>query len=358
MTHLTDKPNAVQPYIQRRATEPAWLWLALAGGSIAIHLLAVAILLPIASHASIHEQSLDVSPIDFVELPGTKNSASIKAAIAPAPSPVAPPPAPVAQNNAGDTSNVGDIGLASPVESPITPVVEPSVEPSVEPAIAPSAESLTPKPPTAEQPTPETPAPETAASAPPSQSSTPGATSQQAAPGQVAPGQVAPGSGSQATAPASPPVTTERISIAVPDTSVQYAAENQPIPLTLTASLQVIAVPPEQLENPPPDAIAQPTRPNYTFEPNPKATICVPESESAQFTARLTLGAEVGVQVETNETGQVIDTTVWQSSQNPLNDQLATCLVKNWNWDFRPAIAQGKPVASKALVVRVKIDRS
>jgi hypothetical protein len=158
----------------------------------------------------------------------------------------------------------------------------------------------------------------------------------------------------------SPLVVTEPISAAVPDTSGQYSAESQPTPLTLTAFLQVAAVPPEQLETPPPDAIAQPTVSSYTFAPDPQDTICISEAEVAQFNAPggLTLGAEVGVQVATNEVGQVIDTAVWQPSRNSLNNQLATCLVKNWNWAFQPAIAQGKPVASKALVIWVKIDRS
>jgi outer membrane biosynthesis protein TonB len=351
MAHLTDKTNAAQPNVQQRATEPSWLWLA--GGSIAIHLLALVILLPIVSRASMPKKNLEISSIDFVELPSAKKAVSAKKAIAPsAQAPTVPPPAPATQSNSKDIGFVPSANRITPI---VEPIVEPSIEPSIEPTIAPAPES----------PIPESPIPESssasAASATPSQPSAPAETAQQTAPGQAAPGQAAPEQAGQQTAASAPhQVTTEQITAAIPDTSAQYSGENQPIPLTLTASLQVVAVPPEQLEMPPPDAIAQPLVGSYTFTPNPQDTICVPESEVAQFAAPggITLGAEVGVQVATNEAGQVIDTAIWQPSQNPLNNQLAACLVKNWNWGFQPAIAQGKPVASKALVIWVKIDRT
>ncbi len=364
MAHLIDKPEAAQQAVRQRATE-LQLWLALTGGSIVIHLLAVAVLLPIASRAAVREKSLEVSPIDFVELPGTKNAASSKGASVeptiaspiPAQPPAVPRSAPEAQSDSGNAINSGDIGLAPPAESPITPVITPT--------LSPSAEASEPKAP--ESPTPLTaePTAEPLASAPDPQPSIPDAPPQQSAPGQSDLGQANPGQSdlgqSDPIASSAPPsVTTEQITAAVPDTSAQYSAENQPVPLTLMASLQVVAVPPEQLETPPPDTIAQPLVSTYTFSPNPKDTICVPESEAAQFAVPggITLGEGVGVQVATDEMGQVIDTALWQPSQNSLNNQLATCLVKNWNWKFQPAIAQGQPVASKALVIWVKIDQS
>ena len=356
MAHLTDKPGAkpnAKPDAARQEqsrTDKLRLWLALTGGSIAVHLLAAVILLPIASRAAVHKKSLEVSPIDFVELPGTKNAVRIegesaKGAIAPV-VPVQPPVvSPPAAQNSGDQRDSGAVGL----EPPVTPPVIPAVMPSVEPSIAPSAEP-------APLPT-QSPRSKPAASATPSQSSTSEASPQSPSEQQSLSGQ-SPEAIPQASGQALPQVTTEKISAAVPDTSAQYSAETQPIPLMLMASLQVVDVPPEQLENPPPDAIAQPMVISYTFAPNSEDTVCVPESESAQFAASITLGAKVGVQVVTNELGQVIDTALWQPSQNPLNDQLATCLVKNWNWKFQPAIAQGKPITSKALVIWVKIDRS
>ncbi|MBI4779730.1 MAG: hypothetical protein HY785_00245 [Oscillatoriophycideae cyanobacterium NC_groundwater_1537_Pr4_S-0.65um_50_18] len=376
MTHLTNKPNVAQPPARRmRASEPSWLWLALGGGSIALHLLAVVILLPIASRASMQNKPLEISPIDFVALPGTNPSTSSSTKKSTSPKAIAAPPpavpAPVSQ------SDSGEIGFAPPPEPspepPIAPSVEPSVEPSVATSIAPSPvpespvpESPSPVPsasasPVPESPVPASPAPEFPSPVPESSTPDPGAS---AVPSQPLASATPPQQAGQAVPSGaglpSPLVVTEPISAAIPDTSGQYSAESQPTPLTLTASLQVAAVPPEQLEMPPPDAIAQPTVSAYTFAPNPQDTICIPEAEVAQFNAPggLTLGAEVGVQVATNEVGQVIDTAVWQPSQNSLNDQLATCLVKNWNWAFQPAIAQGQPVASKALVIWVKIDRS
>lgn len=348
MVHLTDKPGAKPDAVRQEQsrTDGLWLWLALTGGSIAVHLLAAVVLLPIASRAAVHEKSLEVSPIDFVELPGTKNAArieeeSVEEAIAPVASQpsIVPLPASAAQSQ-GEARDAEEIGLASSLESSVAPIAAPvaepiatpTVEPTIAPKEAPTAEPTSPVAKSTEEPSVPTPQP-------------------------LAP-QPLPGQSVPQAASALPQVTTEKISAAVPDTSAQYSAETQPILLTLMASLQVVDVPPEQLENPPPDAIAQPVVISYTFAPNPEDTVCVPESEAALFTASITLGAKVGVQVATNEAGEVIDTALWQPSQNPLNDQLATCLVKNWNWKFQPAIAQGKPVASKALVIWVKIDRS
>ena len=170
--------------------------------------------------------------------------------------------------------------------------------------------------------------------------------------------------------PSAPLVSTLPIDQAVPDVSqtlpipssdpsqlaqVQTSREVQPV--QLVASMQAADIPPEQLENPPPDTIAQPTEivngmSSYSFVADPKVSSCIPDPAAA---SAIGSGTKVAVQVSTDETGKVVEAALLQPSQNPSYDQLAVCLVQNWS--FQPAIAAGQPVSSKALVVLVTIDR-
>lgn len=117
------------------------------------------------------------------------------------------------------------------------------------------------------------------------------------------------------------------------------------VPSHFTASLTATALPSDGVM---PDEAAQPAtdvkRVSRTFP-------CRVTPEVMQF-----LGKTVALQVETDATGQVINTTTQESSQSPAYDQLAVCLVKTW--EFRPAIARGEAVANDGLVVRITIDRS
>jgi len=102
------------------------------------------------------------------------------------------------------------------------------------------------------------------------------------------------------------------------------------------------------------DQTEQPARPQIQvqrFLTNSQLPPCAVTPEAVYF-----LGKTVAMRVITNTTGQVVQTVTEASSRNLAYDELATCLVRNWN--FKPAIDRGQPVASDGLVVQITIDRN
>lgn len=156
----------------------------------------------------------------------------------------------------------------------------------------------------------------------------------------------------------SPTLITEAIEVPIPDVSgeMPFSQDSTPstqvteqvmIPSQLTASLTATPLPPESSQVL--DEVAQPTSEVQTFSARSATAPCPVAPEAVPF-----LGKTVAMQVITDEKGKVIRTITQESSQSFAYDQLATCLVKNW--DFEPAIARGQPVSDDGLVVRITID--
>ena len=354
-----------------RPAEPRWFWLVLIGGSIALHLVAVALIMPLVGRAT-RSSAIDAIPVDIVELPPNAPAPTALAAptpLAPAASASQAPVSPAA-NQAPLPSGINAVPtLPQPTRSPAPPVAKPPPQeiarspvpsPELSPVISPEP-SIAPSTEPSPSATPESPSPQ------PTEQASTLPSSVLTSPVPLSP---VPQSPTPQPSPSAPLGSTLPIDQAVPDVSqtlpipsadpsqlarVQTSREAQPV--QLVASLQAADIPPEQLENPPPDTIAQPTEiangiSSYSFVADPKVSSCIPEPAAA---SAIGSGTKVAVQVSTDITGKVIDTAVLQPSQNPSYDQLAVCLVQNWS--FQPAIAAGLPVPSKALVVLVTIDR-
>jgi TonB family protein len=400
MTQLTHKTRSDRsmPRYQRNA-ESSWLWVALIGGSIGIHVLVAVLVLPFVGRTSSSQEAIAATPVDFIELPNQSSpelppaSSSSEEAIAPAPS---------AASNAASSSppSSNGIGLISAVPSPsppepspepsvesspepsIEPSPEPSVEPSIEPPIEPSVEDSPSPEPTLPQETSNSPVPAEPSAADQSTTGSPTA---------ELPEQSAASPTTETTAtslpdqqqavnsipqpstpqPSASPFFTIPIDRAIPDVSetltpapesvdpsqlAQVETEQEAEPVRLTALLQVASVPAEELENPP-DTIAQPKDTvdgisRYSFVADPTTSACLPNAEAVPSIEAETA---VAVQVVTNEQGQVEEAILRQSSENPAYDDLVICLVENW--EYQPAIAQGQPVASNALMVWVTVSR-
>jgi TonB family protein len=150
------------------------------------------------------------------------------------------------------------------------------------------------------------------------------------------------------------PVPDVSGTLAIPSTAAnpadlaQVEASRLAVPALLTAQITATPMPAEQPETMP-DTIARPKDESQTFSADPTTSLCRITPEAARY-----LGSTVAVQVVTNETGQVTEAIVRQSSQNSAYDELATCMVKQWQ--FEPATKQGQPVQSDALIVAIRIS--
>jgi TonB family protein len=154
--------------------------------------------------------------------------------------------------------------------------------------------------------------------------------------------------------PIDTPVPDVSGTLAIPSTAAnpadlaQVEASRLAVPALLTAQITATPLPAEQPETMP-DTIARPKDESQTFSADPTTSLCRITPEAARY-----LGSTVAVQVVTNETGQVTEAIVRQSSQNSAYDELATCMVKQWQ--FEPATKQGQPVQSDALIVAIRIS--
>jgi TonB family protein len=358
MSQLTTHKAEAALRSTARSTEPGWFWIVLIGGSIALHLVAVALILPLVGRS--RSAAIDSTPVDFVELSDAPTSPApiVSAPIAPA----LPAPAQAAPAASQATLPSG----ISAVPAWTQPVTQPAPASPIAPLPSAPPESQSPVP------SSEPIAPSPIAPMPTAPAETPIATPAETPIAQASPAipQSLPPSPTPQVSPSAPLVSTLPIDQAVPDVSqtlavpsadpsqlrqVQTSREAQPI--QLVASLQAADIPPAQLENPPPDTIAQPTEiangvSSYIFVADPKVSSCIPDAAAA---SAIGSGTKVVVQVSTDAAGKVVEAALLQPSQNPSYDQLAVCLVQNWS--FQPAIAAGQPVPSKALVVLVTIDR-
>jgi TonB family protein len=67
-------------------------------------------------------------------------------------------------------------------------------------------------------------------------------------------------------------------------------------------------------------------------------------------------GQPVSIRVVVDEQGKVLDTNLVATSQNGDYDQLAECLIKQW--EFTPAMSGGLPIFSNDLVVDITLDQN
>lgn len=376
---LERKPNsAISQWRAHKGDDPAWLWWLVAGSSIAAHVLLLNLTLPFSSRLS-SAASSNGSPIaiDLVQLPPDKPSAPAPAkpataapiAIpnansAPAASSAAPAAPPIPASTAPATA--GDIAFA-PSIPPVSPAPVLAVPAPIPAAPAQSLPVQTPAPLSQLEPAPPPSFPPTIApqlpegtienafpeSAPLSDPAPP-------APPAIPPvaGEPASNSASAPATPTAPQIVTVPIGVPVPDVSEtlpippspvadslgQVETPQQAIPVRLTASLTATPAP-DATELP--DAIARPSEESETLDPR---------SSSCQITPDVLpyLGQTVAVQVTTNEAGQATDTRIRQSSNSPVYDDLALCMVRQWQ--FEPAMREGSPVVSDALVVAVRVE--
>lgn len=356
-------PEVSQGFRNRQPnTEPGWFWLALLGGSAAVHLLGVVVAFPLMARLSPRQQAIESTSIEFIELPSAapaKPPAIAPTAEAP---PASTPPKAISEQVIPEQAIPEQaIAIAPMVPAPVAPAVPAPPQPeSQQPNPPPEASTLPGTqniPPNVQPALPDQTSQQVASSVPSSQ---PGATSGPQI-GLTRIDRPPPDVSEVLTLPSDRPPAQSVGNLAPPDPQNtqldQVGAQQKAEPVKLVASLQVAAVPPEEAETPLPDVIAQPKNTvdgisSYTFAADPTISPCVPDAEAAESIGS---GASVDLQVSTDAQGQVLDTALRQSSQNPGYDRLAICLVKNW--EYEPAIAQGQPVPSKALIVRATINR-
>lgn len=344
------------------------------GGSVLLHIILIKCLEGISHQALLQSTSEAAVPIDWVELPSSASTSSLI--------PSAAKPAATTPNTASDKAKIPAAKTSSKVENGIA-VMAPPTQEAVSKPVKPSYEAPVGSAPSPSLATPEAIEPESPAASedevdslpapsPTSELDEPEAEEQalrqlQARQTETSPSQSEQSQASEAQLPVvkerplpssnpSPLIVTQQINVPVPDVTATLPVEaDQPteaiveeimVPSELTASLTT-ALP--EANNLPLDEAAYPKQEVQTFTANSTSSPCVVSPEAVPF-----LGKTVAMEVMTNESGQVVDTVTQESSQNPAYDELATCLVKNW--DFEPATAQGQPVATNGLVVRITIE--
>lgn len=304
-------------------------------GSIALHALLVAITFPFWHRLTLQNRLVSAQPIalQFVELP-EENPADPLPSTTPvspgltSPSPASPPANPVPSPN---PSGLG-FTAATPSPVPTSPARDPE---QLEPFI--TSSSSPPPLPTA-LPSPVS-APDRAL---PLDASTPTPTE---------------------PSPTAPNFPTIPIDVPIPDLSEQLPTESvdpsslartgidpEATPLMLVASLTVEPIPDLLATT---ESIATP-RDGVTRQE-------VADSVSAPCVGAVTpdavraLGTTVAVQATTDANGQVVQTLVRESSQNPAYDQLIQCVAQHWN--LQPATIAGVASPSQALLMRIVIER-
>lgn len=402
MSYCNNQSNIIYAASSRkRQTHTPWFWLLLTGGSILLHLILIKLAVE-ASHNALSQKSSEAAvAIDWVELPNSAASSSSASQIPAATSATSPNPSPASKaptsTNSASTdrgtalkADLNDIAAIAPSQSistsPVSTPAEPEFEaPALSASPGPASMLDTPKAPEyetpvassnevnpsplpspspdlpdldAEQPDAEQLSRQFQARQPQNQSQNQSQTNQQ----QESQPQ---GTESQMVAVEerplplpnpSPLIVTQQIDVPVPDVTETFSTEADQqaeaiteeivVPSELTASLTATLPETDDL---PLDEAAYPKQEVQTFAANSSSSPCVMSPEAVPF-----LGKTVEMEVMTDELGQVVDTVTQESSQNPAYDELATCLVKNW--EFEPAIARGQPVATDGLVVRITIE--
>lgn len=353
------KPNsALSQWRSQKADDPGWLWWLITGSSIAAHLLLLSLALPFSSSLSPQSSASsnrNPTPIDLIELPPNQPpttspppSTQPTAAVPTIP-PVVNPPAPLpTAPTAPPAPTAGDIAFApAPAPAPIPPT--PISPAPFSPAPLPNPSTIAPSPPTLPPAIP--PSATTAPSPTPAIPTSPSTERESSQ---------SPLSSVPPVSPTDPSIATLPIDVAVPDVSQrveippesaapsgQIETPQQIVPVRLTASLTTTE--PDPAATTETETIAQPLQETETFTNDPTRSPCLITPDVIPY-----LSKTVAVQVTTNEAGQATDASVRQSSGSPVYDNLAVCMVRQWQ--FEPATDQGVPVVSDALVVAVRIE--
>lgn len=376
--------------ITRRPKESVLFWSILGSGSLLVHFGLLAAVLTQSRSAT----PIDSTPIDWVLLPEEESAASIAAAATgigeTRRAPSVEKSAVSSQSNSISSLESGgpasrstattwlDLPDADPSSEPVvedpapvgqsqTSPIEPVVSAQANPSMQDRGSEASVQPAQPEQPA-QLDQPDQPVNLPESSMDSPVPRDQPAGLRSEPPGSEQRGADHQASPEITPiepiPVTpspaliTEAIEVPIPDVSGELplsqdstlstqVTEQVTIPSQLTASLTATPLPPESSQVL--DEVAQPTSEVQTFSARSATAPCPVAPEAVPF-----LGKTVAMQVITDEKGKVIRTITQESSQSFAYDQLATCLVKNW--DFEPAIARGQPVTDDGLVVRITID--
>jgi outer membrane biosynthesis protein TonB len=312
MTQLPhDTKSSTSIAIRRPPTQPRWLWLVLLGGSTVIHSVLAIAAMPLLSRLAKPPVDAASIPIELVEL-STINP-TYSADVTDVPQSVDPSPEAVTS-------------VPSKIVGPIPPELETNA-PVAAPAPKPVAPSIAP---------PSVPVPA------PSPSSSPAPPLQ-------------PETSEFLTVPIDrpPPDVSETLPTdpADPSSLAQVEVDEARTPVRLVASLEAERIPVEQAADNP-DQLAAPVGGVVQQD---VATLGDAACLNAVTPAILqAIGTRTGVQVATDAAGQVVQTILQTSSQNPDYDRLVECLVQHWS--FNPAETANQPVPSRALLVWVTIE--
>jgi TonB family protein len=372
MAELTNAPKPTRfPLIRKPESESPLLWLSLAAGSIAFHLILLLITLPLAVRLSAQQQSQEPTAIDLVELPPeTAPSTLTEAPPAESRPEAAPASVPEATEPAAEPSPAPaqpeppvepDAPIFPPLsQTPLTPAPLPSNSPTpIPPSPSPRPREIpspspSPEPPDPEpSPSPEPSRPVAPSPAPPDPETDPAPQPNPEPdpdPADALPDLPAPpienGSESGLDEPTSPSDSESELDL--PDVAIS----DEVTPANWTANLLNVGTIPASED--PTDIPEQPAIPNgdsLTVTADPLTSSCDAEPEAYQF-----FGQPVELQVAIDETGQIFDKVqIRQSSGNSAYDDLAACLIREW--EFTPAVSGGQPIASN-LVIVITIGRS
>jgi outer membrane biosynthesis protein TonB len=331
MTQLPhDTKSSTSIAIRRPPTQPRWLWLVLLGGSTVIHSVLAIAAMPLLGRLAKPPVDAASIPIELVEL-STINPTYSADASPDVPQSVDPSPEAVTSVPSKIVGPIPpELETNAPVAAPAPKPVAPSIAPPSVPVPAPTPSSApVPAPPSVPAPAPSP----SSAPAPPLQ----------------------PETSEFLTVPIDrpPPDVSETLPTdpADPSSLAQVEVDEARTPVRLVASLEAERIPVEQAADNP-DQLAAPVGGVVQQD---VATLGDAACLNAVTPAILqAIGTRTGVQVATDAAGQVVQTILQTSSQNPDYDRLVECLVQHWN--FNPAETANQPVPSRALLVWVTIE--
>lgn len=321
---------------QRRHRDPPTLWVSLISSSVVVHGLLLLVLLPLSVRLNPTPQSsLSAVPIDLVELEPAPSATDVipppdVASVTPAPdsappNPIAPAPDPVSSSVPTPVATPFPRAIASP-ETP-RPIAPPEPIPPSIPA--------PPAPTTPESSAPVTPAADATPSPtlpPPPSVSAPGTPNPLPAPDAVG-------------EPAMPEV----------------GINTETAPTNLVANIVGVDSIPVDEAYDTPQVLPSPVSTIQRFTPdptlsdpfNPNACALDPDSQRD-------LGQEVALQLVVQSDGQVVDAIAREqgTNLNPAYVELATCLVKTWQFNPAYNVTENgnEAVFSDHLVVRIVIN--
>jgi len=363
MTHLTDAPE--QPAIavrKPRPTESPRFWLVLALGSIALHAGLLLSMRWLNLRASLAVSAANPVPVELIEI--APDAAPPVEAIEPAP---AASSAPLTADSVPPTVEAAPPGSAVPAApeiaaQPPSEFTESLPQPSAAPVpSAPTAPSESPSPvpppsPSSPAPTPPPEAIDPAAEPPPD--STPEPTQPQlpnpdGLPGGLTPAPIDPGL-SEGLPDDTPDPMTGGNGTEGNLPSVDVGSEVTPA--RFVASVSASPIPPEEATDIP-EQIAQPIESRRDFVNDAATSACEVAPEVMGY---LGAPADFRIVIDTDPNDPSVgyiapdEITLRQTSGSPAYDDLAACLLRDW--EFRPAISQGTPPPSSEIIISVRID--